>query len=178
MAEGRDWARSQFERCPDCGADASTVEHDDLAMQVIREVAEWGRLLAPADPALVRVRPEEQVWSALEYACHVRDLLPVMTERVARIRTEEDPSLGWWDHEAAVDDDRYNEQVPVLVVEAMTRNARAFADALREVAGDEWDRGAERRPGERFTLRGIARFVLHEVIHHRDDAARSLKGAV
>jgi hypothetical protein len=178
MVEGRDWARSQFERCPDCGADPSTLVDGSLGREVSREIAAWGRLLAAADPVRVRARPVDDVWSALEYACHVRDLLPVMTERLSRIRSEDEPSLGWWDHEASVIDDHYNEQVPVLVVEAMTRNARDFAAALALVEAEEWDRGADRRPGERFTVRGIARFVLHEVIHHRDDAARSLKGVV
>jgi hypothetical protein len=84
--------------------------------------------------------------------------------------------LGWWDHEAAAVGDRYNEQVPVLVIEAMTRNARGFAATLESIDDDGWDRSAERRAGEHFTVRGIARFVLHEVIHHRDDATRSLKG--
>lgn len=176
MTEGRDWTRSQFERCPDCGADASAVADADLGLEVIREIAAWGRLFAAADPIGVRIRPADQVWSALEYGCHVRDLLPVMTERLSRIRAEDNPTLEWWDHEASVTDDRYNEQVPVLVIEQMTTNGRAFADALRMVGDDEWERRAERRPGEHFSVRGIARFVLHEAIHHRDDAARSLKG--
>lgn len=175
MAEGRDWTRSQFERCPDCGADASLVTDAELGTELQREVAAWGRLMASADPQAVRIRPSTEVWSALEYACHVRDVLPVMAQRIERIRVEDDPVLGWWDHEAAVVDDRYNEQVPVLVIEAMTTHARSFAETLNRVAAGEWDARAERRPGEVFTIRGLARFVLHEVIHHRDDATRSLK---
>lgn len=174
MAEGRDWTRSQFEACPDCGADASAIPDDQLGATLLREVATWGRVMAAADPHGVRVRPAPDVWSALEYACHVRDLLPVMGERIGRMLAEDDPALGWWDHEAAAIEDRYNDQVPVLVIEAMTANARSFAARLAGVAAAEWERAAERRPGERFTVRGIARFVLHEVIHHRDDASHSL----
>jgi hypothetical protein len=176
MVDGRDWTRSQFEACPDCGADAAAVDDLALGSEILREVARWGRLSAAADPASIRRRPAEEIWSALEYACHVRDLLPVMAGRIHRMLEDDHAELGWWDHEAAALDDRYNEQVPVLVIEAMTRNARAFAAALDTVGADDWDRPAERRPGERFTVRGIARFVLHEVIHHRDDATRSLKG--
>lgn len=176
MTEGRDWTRMQFERCPDCGADAAAIAESDLGAEILREIAAWGRLLASADPFAVRVRPSPEVWSALEYACHVRDLLPVMGDRVRRMQSEESPDLGWWDHEAAADEDRYNEQVPVLVVEAMTANARAFATVLAGVGVEEWDRSARRRAGEHFTIAGISRFVLHEVIHHRDDASHSLKG--
>ncbi|MEZ5247291.1 MAG: hypothetical protein R2707_19550 [Acidimicrobiales bacterium] len=151
---------------------------DDRALgpEIVREVARWGRTVAAADPVMLRRRPAAETWSALEYACHVRDLLPVMAARVQRMLEDDCAELGWWDHEAAAVEDRYNEQVPVLVIEAMTANARAFAASLASVEGDSWDRSAERRPGEHFTVRGIARFVLHEVIHHRDDATRSLKG--
>lgn len=174
MAEGRDWTRTQFEACPDCGADAAALADDELGPRLLREVATWGRVLAAADPPALRVRPEPDTWSALEYACHVRDLLPVMEERIGRMLTDEDPALGWWDHEAAVLERAYAQQVPVLVQEDMTANARRFAARLDEVEGGGWDRGASRRPGERFTVRGIARFVLHEVIHHREDASQSL----
>lgn len=176
MGEERDWTRSQFEACLDCGADPSDVADHELGTTILREIAVWGRLMAGADPAAVRVRPHADVWSALEYACHVRDLLPVMTARIARMIVEDDPVLGWWDHEAAVVEDRYDEQVPVLVIEAMTAAGREFAATLADLGAGDWERTAQRRPGEEFTVRGMARFVLHEVIHHRDDAARSLKG--
>ena len=176
MAEGRDWTRSQFERCPDCGADASAIADDELGAQIVREIAVWGRLLAAADPLAVRGRPRDGVWSALEYGCHVRDVLPVMSARIGRMLADDQAELGWWDHEAAAVDDRYNEQVPVLVVESMTANARRFSATLAGIRGGDWDCSAERRAGERFTVRGTARFVLHEVIHHREDASRSLKG--
>lgn len=177
MAEGRDWTRTQHEACPDCGADTAAIADADLAPALGREAAAWGRFLASADPAGLRARPAPGVWSGLEYACHVRDLLPVMEERIGRILREEEPDLGWWDHEAAVVERDYNGQDVVLVTEALTANARSFAARLAAVDGPAWDRRAERRPGEWFTVRGIGRFVLHEVIHHREDAARSLGGA-
>ena len=163
MTEGRDWARTQFEPCPDCGADAASIDDRELGGVLIAEVAALGRTIAAAPPDAL--------------TAHVRDLLPVMEARIARIRTETDPALGWWDHEAAAVEERYNEQIPVLVVEAMGENARAFAARLASLQAPEWERGAERRPGERFTIRGIARFVVHEVIHHRDDAAEMIAAA-
>ena len=177
MTEGRDWARTQFEPCPDCGADAASIDDSELGGVLIAEVAALGRTIAAAPPDSLTARPRAGMWSALEYACHVRDLLPVMEARDGRIRTEDDPALGWWDHEAAAVEERYNEQIPVLVVEAMGDNARAFAARLASLQAPEWERGAERRPGERFTIRGIARFVVHEVIHHRDDAAEMIAAA-
>lgn len=177
MNEARDWTRTQFEPCPDCGADAASLTDADLGPALSAELAAWGRTVASAEPACLTARPREGFWSALEYACHVRDLLPVMTERIRRIQMEDDPVLGWWDHEAAAVAERYNEQIPVLVVESMTANGRELAGLLASLDESDWDRGAERRPGEHFTVRGIARFVLHEVIHHRHDAAAMIRAA-
>jgi hypothetical protein len=115
------------------------------------------------------------VWSPLEYACHTRDVLAVFEERVRRTATTPGQQLGWWDHDAAVVDSRYNEQEPVLVAEAIAANARRFGQSLSDLASAQWDAAAERRAGERFTIRGMARFVLHEMVHHHRDAEQQLE---
>ncbi len=53
-----------------------------------------GRLVARAASPAVRTRPEPSVWSALEYACHVRDALLVQRERVLLAQVEERPSFA------------------------------------------------------------------------------------
>ncbi len=170
MAEGRDWTRSQFEACPDCGHDSSAVADTDLPRALTDTAAEWGSLLATAPNDDLRRWSEPGVWSPLEYACHTRDVVAVFDERVRRTAVDPGQQLGWWDHDAAVVDDDYNGQVPVLVAEAIAANARAFGRTLSDLEADAWDLAAERRPGEHFTIRGMARFVLHELAHHRWDA--------
>ena len=81
--------------------------------------------------------------------------------------------LTVWDVDASAVNDAYNEQVPVLVVEEMATMARSFVGVLAELDTTSWDTVADRR-GEPFTIRDMARFVLHELIHHRWDAERSL----
>ena len=175
MNEGREWVRMQFEACPDCGLDASTNADADLPRALTDVAARWGGTLAIADVADLRRRPAPDVWSPLEYACHTRDVLSVFEERVHRTATTPGQQLGWWDHDAAVVDSRYNEQEPVLVAEAMAANARRFGQALADLAPAQWGAMAERRPGERFTIRGMARFVLHEMVHHHRDAEQQLQ---
>jgi hypothetical protein len=63
------------------------------------------------------------------------------------------------------------------VIDDLGRNASKLSEALRLVDDDGWSRGAVRRPGERFTIELMARFALHEVVHHRTDAQRSLSAA-
>lgn len=167
----------QEEPCPDCGFDPTLLLDDELADALVREAAEWGRTLASADPRARRRRPAPDTWSPLEYACHVRDVLPVMAARIERMLGEDDPELGWWDHEAEADLSSYNDQDPVHVVEDLAAHSRAFAACLGPVRGEQWDRPGRRRAGERFTVRGVARFVLHEAIHHREDAVAGLEAA-
>ena len=55
---------------------------------------------AGADPAS-RDRPAPDVWSPLEYACHVRDVHRVFAERVRLMLAEDDPLFDDWDQDAA-----------------------------------------------------------------------------
>ena len=170
MAEGRNWARTQFEACPDCGWDPLAVPEDALPDAVVAACRTWPELLATVPDRSLRSRPDSSVWCALEYAGHVRDLVEIFTGRVERMRVEDDPELGWWDHEAAVIEEDYAGQDPLTVGHQIVANGAVFAELLAEIETDEWDRGAERRPGEGFTIRGAARFVVHEIVHHRMDA--------
>lgn len=176
MTEGRDWTRSQFEACPDCGCDASVIADTDLGRMVTDAVAAWGTLLATAPIADLRRWPAPAVWSPLEYACHTRDVVAVFTERIERTAVEPGTLLGWWDHEVAVTAEAYNAQEPVLIAEAMASNARRLGTTLSSLPSEGWDLAAERRPGESFTIRGMGRFVLHEIVHHRQDAERFVFG--
>ena len=162
-------------RCAGCGLVIGELPARALGAQVRDEVHSFGELLAEADDDAVRRRPGPTTWSALEYGVHTRDLLTVFAERVIRTLAEHDPLLGWWDHEAAITDGMANESDVPAVVDDMGRNAAKLSEALRLVTDDDWDRPATRRSGERFTIESMARFALHEVVHHRGDAERALE---
>ncbi len=166
--EGWDWARVQHEPCPQCGVDASAVAVDDLPAAVSVEAQAWELLLHGDDDAL-RTRPDAETWSPLEYGCHVRDVLSVMGDRVVVALVEDAPEFGWWDHEAAADDEHYNEQDPRAVAGDLAANAARLAGVLALVEGDEWERSGTRRGTEPFTVAGLGRFALHEAAHHRWD---------
>jgi hypothetical protein len=177
-----DDARSWLEGpCRECGFDASAVPSSDLpdAIRAIgtRYRAPLTRGLKDEDlRSLLRAHPVEGAWSALEYACHVRDLLPIFEARTQRMLTEDDPALGWWDHDAAVVADRYDEQDPVAVADSIAAGAESYAAALERVPADAWD-----RPGQRadiaFTVQTKAQYALHEANHHLLDIGRVLRAA-
>lgn len=173
--EGWDWVRVQSEPCPQCGFDAPALPPARLAAVARDEAAAWASWLrgAALDVELRR-RPAPDVWSALEYAGHVRDTVAVFTDRIRRVLVEDEPALGWWDHEAAVVEERYDEADPIVVANAIWSHGDDLALVLSTVPDDGWERRAVRRAGEHFTVVGLARFVLHEAHHHRADAIRSL----
>ena len=82
MADEYDWTRIQDEPCPECGFDPTTVLVGDLARAIQADGVAWSEWLedAAADPDVdLRSRPDAGVWSPLEYACHVRDVLALFT---------------------------------------------------------------------------------------------------
>jgi hypothetical protein len=172
-----DWLRVVAQqRCDGCGLAASAVDKGELGAQLALEAAQWTRLLSATDVGVLRRRPSPEVWSALEYGAHVRDVVAVFTERIGRVLTETQPTFGWWDHDAAVVDERYNEQEPDDVACALEANAEALAAVLSRVEGAGWSRMGTRRDGEVLTVAAFARFALHEVRHHRYDAQASIIG--
>lgn len=141
------------------------------------EASRWGTLLTSADDDDLRVRPTPTEWSPLEYAVHVRDVLAVFSERTMRALAEDEPELEWWDHEAAIEDGWANESDVTAVADDLVRNAANLEDVLDRVPPEGWARGATRRGSERFTVELLARFALHEMVHHRVDAKRALSAS-
>ena len=100
----------------------------------------------------------------------------MFAERIVRTLRRGRPELGWWDHEAAIADGMANESD---VGARWPTTWPATPPTSREAAPtwsptDDWERAATRRGGERFTIELLARFALHEVVHHRVDAERRL----
>jgi DinB superfamily len=173
--------RWQSERCPECAFDPNGVGAAELAGAVAglgrRYQAPLTRLLPGEDESILIARPLPGTWSALAYACHVRDVLSVFDGRIGRMLTEDAPDLGWWDHEAAVEADAYEKQSPGEVAVAVAANAAALSATLAAVPDDGWDRTGVRRGGELFTVLGAGRFALHEGTHHLLDIGRVLRAA-
>lgn len=178
MPDDRSWASVQHEACAECGLDAPGVPEGALAAAISDVGRTWVQWLSAneEDLALAR-RPEPEVWAALEYAGHTRDVLVVFAGRVQRVLDEDAPELGWWDHEAAAVERRYADQDPLDVGLELLQGAEQLATVLEAVAEEAWVRTGTRRGTEVFTVAGLGRFALHEATHHLQDAERSLDRA-
>ena len=124
--------------------------------------------------ALLRQRPAPGVWSALEYAAHVRDVFSWYDERVRRSLTEDEPSYTGPDPDEAAEAGRYNEQDPGTVVAQLAANAEKLAATLEGLPEDAWNRVHLRR-GQPRTVLFSARRAVHEGNHHLLDIGRGLR---
>lgn len=164
--EDKDWTFVLNVPCPECGFVAADIEVSDLPGLVRAATTPWSRVLARPDAG---VRPAPQVWSPLEYACHVRDVLRVFTGRIELIRTQDDPLFPNWDQDATAIEDRYWEQDPTIVAAELEEAAGIIAAAWASVGDDEWSRPGTRSNGSTFTLDSLGRYFLHDIAHHLHD---------
>ena len=170
--------------CAECGFDYDGVADDEVAGRLRDFGRRYRAPLSRGLPGeslddLVRARPQPDVWSALEYACHVRDVLTVQRDRAELALVEDRPDFVPMGREQRLIDERYNEQDPAVVVEQLAAAAEAAAapfEALNEV---QWERTGVYNypePTER-DLRWLARHTIHEGHHHLLDVGRVLRSA-
>jgi hypothetical protein len=164
-----------LESCEECGFvyDLSRSGHAGVEIRAL--AAEYATLLAREDAALRR-RQQPDVWSALEYACHVRDVLLAQRERVLLARRETCPQMVPMGRDERVEHDGYNDQAPADVARQLTDAALKFANALSRLEPSDWERELvynypDRQPR---SLHWLAVHTLHEVRHHLSDVRRQL----
>ena len=165
----KDWTWVLERPCPECGYDASAIGRDELAELIHENTRGWFGAL---DDSACAVRPEPQVWSRLEYACHVRDVHRIFAERVRLMLAEDDPAFTNWDQDATAVEQDYASQDPATVSVELIE---AAADVSAEYAGvgrDEWERTGRRSDGSVFTVETLGRYHLHDVVHHLWDIGR------
>lgn len=123
------------------------------------------------DPAAIRTRPEPIVWSPLEYACHVRDVLRVQTERVLLAQREVEPAFAPMRREERAVEERYNQQDPAQVAQELQDASDAFISVLDGLDEAGWMRtGVYNYPEPTVrTMEWIAIHTDHELLHHRGD---------
>jgi hypothetical protein len=130
--------------------------------------AAWNAVLSRES---VRERPSPDVWSALEYGCHVRDVYRVFDGRLSRMLDEDHPRFANWDQDATAVDERYGEQDPATVANELVEAGEALAARFDGVGGAQWQRTSERSDGSVFTVDSFAKYLLHDPIHHVHDVA-------
>lgn len=170
----KDWTWVIDRPCPECGYVAGEVTMDRLPAAIRDNATAWEAHLA-APTAADRPRPD--VWSTLEYAAHVRDVHRTFAGRARLMLAEDEPVFPDWDQDAAAVDARYDLQDPAIVAEELLDAADAAAAVYESVPPGAWGRRGMRSNGSEFTVETIARYHLHDAVHHLWDVRAAAKGA-
>ena len=164
----KDWTWVLERPCAECGFSSAAVQYDEVPALIRRNAAAWAPVLDRAD---VAVRPDDETWSALEYAAHVRDVFRIFTVRLGLILDEDDPLFANWDQDATAVAERYNEQEPATVAAELAAAAASAADAFAAVPVEDRVRTGRRSDGARFTVTTLAQYFIHDPTHHLHDVA-------
>jgi S-DNA-T family DNA segregation ATPase FtsK/SpoIIIE len=160
--------------CDECGFDYHTVPAEQIGSALRSDAQTLVDALSGGD---VRSRPAPEVWSPLEYACHVRDVMQIQVGRVARGLAEDTPSVRPMQRDERPARLHYNEQDPVVVREQVLDAAGALADVFDGLSEDQLARTVTYNwPAEMIRpLRWVGRHTVHELVHHRQDIERGLR---
>ncbi len=166
VPDTKDWTWVLDRPCPECGFEAARVTPDRLA-EVVRDNATTWEAVLTVEAATVR--PDPATWSALEYACHVRDVHRVFDTRLRLMLDQLDPQFPNWDQDETAVAERYAEQDPATVSVEMLEAAAAVAERYESVPPDAWGRHGYRSDGSEFTVESLGRYHLHDIVHHAWD---------
>ncbi|MGW7458431.1 DinB family protein [Streptomyces sp. NPDC054797] len=161
--------------CTECGFAYDLALAPRVSVLAEDDARAYAELLG-GEPTALRRRSEPQVWSPLEYACHVRDVLLVQRERLLAARRRDTPVAESMGREERVEHDGYAQQDPADVARQLQDAALLFGHALDRLSPSDWERTLTYpypEPRER-SLRWLAVHTLHELRHHLGDFRRQL----
>ncbi|MCX5195570.1 DinB family protein [Streptomyces sp. NBC_00249] len=159
--------------CAECDFEYDLALAPTVSERAVDHAGAYAEVLS-GEPAVLRLRPAPEVWSPVEYACHMRDVLLVQRERVLAARRLDRPVAEPMGRDERVDHDGYAEQAPADVARQLHDAALLFAHVLDRLSAADWDRTltySYPEPEER-SLRWVAVHTLHELRHHLLDMRR------
>lgn len=165
----KNWTWVLERPCAECLFDPAEVGFRDVPGLVRRNAADWPEVLS--DPGAA-TRPDDETWSPLEYGAHVRDVFRVFVVRLALMLAEEAPTFANWDQDATAIADDYRAQDPRVVADEILEAAARVADAFDRVEDSQLGRTGLRSDGSAFTIDSLARYFVHDPLHHLHDVRR------
>ena len=160
-------------KCEGCGYDFERVDTADVPTRLRAVAAEHLALLACATDERLRRRPEEGVWSPLEYSCHVRDVFLNLRDRILLALVEDRPVFAPIHREERVHLARYDGEPPARVALGIEVGAELLAWLVAGLDARQLARVGVYAGVER-DVSWIARQADHEATHHLLDARRGL----
>jgi hypothetical protein len=161
------------ERCDACGFVYGSVNDVPGAL---RGLAERYRQALPAEPGR---RRWPDVWSPLEYACHVRDVLLVQRDRLVVALVEDGPSFVPMYREQRASIAGYAAETPAGALAGLEVAADLLARLLERLTPEQLARPCTYNYPEtrRVDVAWVAQHTMHEAEHHLADILLTDSGA-
>jgi hypothetical protein len=166
VPDEKDWTWVLSRPCTQCGFDASAVTPSTVPGSVEYMLPRWRAVLRRPDAT---ERPDSSTWSALEYACHVRDVFSLFDRRLNLMLSEDDAKFENWDQDQTAVDSDYANADPAVVSAELTTEGEQVAAYFARVQESQWGRTGLRSNGSEFTVLTLAQYFLHDVVHHLAD---------
>jgi hypothetical protein len=166
IPDEKDWTWVLSRPCSECGFDASTVTPSTVPGSVENMLPRWRAVLRRPD---VAERPNDSTWSALEYACHVRDVFSLFDRRLNLMLTDDHAKFENWDQDRTAVENDYAGSDPAVVSAELTAEGQQVAASFAGVKESQWGRTGLRSNGSEFTVLTLAQYFLHDVVHHLAD---------
>ncbi|NNH75885.1 DinB family protein [Nocardia uniformis] len=185
VPDTKDWTWVLERSCADCGFDPDATAYDAVPGLLRDSATRFAAVLERPD---IDARPDEFTWSALEYAAHVRDVCRIMTHRLDITLTASAvpgpsiagydttvtvadgiPMFANWDQDITATAENYAAQPAATVTTELTEAAETAARAFESVPPAARSRAARRSNGSQFTVDTLARYFVHDVVHHVHD---------
>jgi hypothetical protein len=162
------------EHCDACGFDGS--EFDDLSLLTsLHDLGSTWRALIGRTGEDLRVRPSPDVWSAIEYVAHSRDITALHVFGVEQALSVDEPLFPAIEGDELIESaaTSYGDADPDVVVDELETEAMRLAGLAQDAGADAWSRGLT--IGEsRTDVRRLLEHALHDSLHHVDDVERGL----
>ena len=163
-------------RCSSCDMRYVSLSMPNATAVITAMPADAAAAVAAIDSAQLRVRPEPEIWSVIEYLCHLRDVAITTTIRLHRARTEDRPALEPMLNDLRARRFRYADADPHATLAELGRIVSGVSDEIARISANDWARTVTRLPGEERTMRWLVRHAAHECRHHLADIARVGRG--
>jgi isopenicillin N synthase-like dioxygenase len=165
-----------MDTCNECGFVYATVEPGSVVGRLKSFETRFAAALDnPSE--LLHTRPRPDVWSAVEYACHVRDTFLSQRERLYLTLAVDVPAFSPMYRDLRVEFAHYNAEPAPRVIEELAFAARLIGDAFAGLEDHQWSRtciynyptSAER------SVAWLGQHTVHEAEHHLMDVTRGLQ---
>jgi hypothetical protein len=156
------------EHCDECGFDSEAFDDTALLAWLRALGPQWRALLAAAGDDL-RTRPAPEVWSAIEYAAHSRDITSIHGVGVELALAGDEPELaGFPDDAVDAMATHYATEDADAVLDALEADANRLASLAADVPREYWQRGLTIGDSH-MDVRDMLAHALHDSTHHLRD---------